>query len=50
LIKTIVDAKLTKTKGKRKSKMKPTPQVNFALMAQVLNAEEPTTFEEASKK
>ena len=30
--------------------MKPTPQVNFALMAQVLNAEEPTTFEEASKK
>eukprot|EP01018_Ginkgo_biloba_P040667 Gb_20537 [translate_table: standard] len=30
--------------------MRPTQQVNFALMAQVLNAEEPTTYEEASKE
>eukprot|EP01018_Ginkgo_biloba_P015814 Gb_04911 [translate_table: standard] len=50
LIKIVADAVLPENEGKRKSKMRPTQQVNFALMAQVLNAEEPTTYEEASKE
>ena len=50
LTKIVSDVVLPENEGKRKSKMRPTQQVNFALMAQVLNAKEPTRYEEASKE
>eukprot|EP01018_Ginkgo_biloba_P029039 Gb_03181 [translate_table: standard] len=50
LIKKVVDAVLHEKEGKRKSKMRLSQQVNFSLIAQVLNAEEPTTYEEANKE